>query len=125
MCLPASAARKAYRAASGEYAWRREDLPAALRAIAAQRIAVLGGEVWAIVDDQILGSIPSVRAEPPGVWSWDTSPRDQQESWATYCDRIAEDSIKRVAEMEVEQEAHPDVRNSLYFNVCFVTEDDL
>ena len=123
--ISADTARNAYRAANGEYAWRREDLSAALHSIAGRGLAVLGGEVWAIIDDQVLGLIPSAKDEPPGVWSWDTGPRGRQESWPAYCARTAEESIRTVAEMNVEREARPDLRNSLYFNVCFVNEDDL
>ncbi len=102
--IPAGIGEKAYRASNGEYAWRREDLPEALHAIAGERLAALGGEFWAIVNNQITGLIPGAKAEPPGVWSWDTSPRNQQESWAEYCVRTAEESIKAVEQMDVEAE---------------------
>ncbi len=115
---------RAYRAANGELAWRREDVAEALAAIADADLATLGGEVWLVIDDKIHGMIPSDTNEPPGVWPWDTKPRNDTESWSEYCRRTAEESISAVNDMAVESQCRKDVRNYIRFNVTFVGPDD-
>ncbi len=123
--LPETIIATAYRAANGELAWQRADLPAALTAIAVSGQAVLGGEVWvAVGEGRWAGLVPDARGGPPGVWHWETAPRTAGESWPAYCRRAADESARVVAGMRVEEEAHPAVRDRLYFNLTWVAEQD-
>jgi hypothetical protein len=124
--LPEPVTAVAYRAANGELAWRRAELPAALLAIAEAGLAVLGGEVWlAVGDGRWDGLIPDACGGLPGVWHWDTAPRLAGESWLAFCHRAAEESARAVAEMRVEEESDPAVWDRLYFNLTYVTEAEL
>jgi hypothetical protein len=80
---------RAFLAPNGEYAWRREDVPTALTSLADAGCAILGGEVWMVIDEKIHGVIPSAIDEPPGVWPWDTEPRTDSEDWTEFCHRTA------------------------------------
>jgi len=122
--LPQSITAVAFQAANGEFAWRRSNVPDALRAIAASGHAVLGGEVWVVAGDRITGLVPSCKGEPPGVWHGETLPRSAKESWADYCHRTANDSIRTVEMMAVEDEVREDVRDSLFFNITYVEEGE-
>ena len=121
--LPESIIAVAYRASTGELAWRRADIPAALSAIAASGQAVLGGEVWvAVGDGRWHGLVPDKHGGPPGVWHWDTAPRAAGESWPAYCARAAEESAQAVAGLRIEEESDPSVRDRLFFNLTYIPE---
>lgn len=123
MILPELITSCAYRASNGELAWRRQDVPAALSAIAACGQAVLSGEVWiALGDGRWYGLIPDRCGGPDGVWHWSTAPRSTDELWQAYCDRAAEESAHIVAQMRVEEESASSVEGKLWFNLTYVPE---
>ena len=122
--LPRSVTSRAFRASNGEYAWRRRDLPEALRAIASTCWAILGGEVWVVRNDEIWAAIPEVGGGPSGVWGWEIQPRRPDERRSDYCNRTVQESLESVDQMPVEASARLDVRDRLYFNVTYVREDD-
>lgn len=123
VALPASITAIAYRAENGELAWRRDDVPAALAAIAASGQAVLGGEVWVTLGrGDWTGLVPFRNGGPDGVWAWDTKPRSAVETWQKYCDRAARDSERIVAGLRMEDEADPSVAEALHFNFTFISE---
>src|SRR6476660_348386 len=90
--LPESITSRAYRAPNGEMAWRRADIPRVVAAIAESGQAILGGEVWGILDDGRYGMIES-KDGGWGVWQWDTKLRGLRESWPAYCRRTADESV--------------------------------
>jgi hypothetical protein len=112
----------AYRSANGEFAWHRTDIARAIEAIRVARLAILGWEVWSVQGTTWTGLIPSVRSEPPGVWSFDTALREIAEPWADYCDRTASETRKQIEDQPVEAESAPEVRDSLRFNLTYVAE---
>lgn len=121
--FPESITRVAYRSRGDELAWRREDVPAALAAIAASGHAVLGGEVWVVLGGgRWTGLVPDRDGGPDGAWTWDTKPRRQGEPWQDYCDRTARDSEQVVADFQAEAGAAPSVLGKLYFNFTYIPE---
>lgn len=123
--LPYSISAAAFLSSTGEYAWRRSEIEVALVAIRDTEQAVLGGEVWRIAgSDQWSGLIPGRGGSPDGVWHWETAPRTAIESWGTYCDRTARESIDAVRRMAVEDETLPGLVDSLRFNVSFIDETE-
>ncbi len=121
--LRAEFSGRAYRAANGELAWRRADVVDVLEEIAATRQAVLGGEVWAIVDGTVHGVIPD-RAGNRCVRGWDTGGRRGVEPWDVYCARTAEQSSRTIQAMNVEDEVDESFRDGLRFNLWYITEPD-
>jgi hypothetical protein len=123
--VPAPATPPAFTARNGELAWRREDIEDALTLLAADARAVLGGEVWLITGaDSWDGLIPQRDGSAPGVYSWDTAPRAAAESWPTYCQRTASESVEAVRAIRVEQETLPELVDRLRFNVTYVAEQE-
>ena len=123
--LPAHATAQAFKAANGEYAWKRADVATALGAISASGQAVLGGEVWVVTKGRRLGLVPSSDGqEPPRVWHWDTAEQERSEPWREYCARTAAESNAVVNAMRVEDYSRQDVRDHLFFNLTFVDEND-
>jgi hypothetical protein len=121
--LPKAIEAAAYRAQNGELAWRRDDLPAVFKAIADSGQAILGGEVWGILDDALYGTIPS-KDGGSGVWHWDTESRGLQESWSAYCRRTADESALAVAGMPIEGKTTDAFRDKLWFNLAYTTESE-
>ena len=72
-----------------------------------------------------MGLIPSAGGEPPAVWRWETSDRRLTEPWGDYCERTADESIAVVTDMKVEDEARPDIRDDLFFNVTYVGQGEV
>ena len=58
--LPKQVKASAFKDADGEYAWRRADVIFALQAIADSGQAILGGEVWVVIDDGIIEAVPKI-----------------------------------------------------------------
>jgi hypothetical protein len=116
----------AFVAANGEFAWRRQDIEHALRAISDSGHATLGGEVWLITGEHSWdGLIPSLSGGPPGVWHWETKPRSASESWQQYCARTAAESVEAVRNIRVEQDTPPELVDRLRFNVTYVAETEI
>lgn len=124
--LPLDLTAKAYVAPNGELAWRRRDLPEALRALVDAGHAVLGGEVWMVEDPcrNWDGLIPRGDGSSPGVWGWDTAGRRSTETWHVYTERTLRESLEAVGKMNVEDEADPAIVPMLWFNVTTVGVDE-
>ncbi len=113
----------AFVAGNGEFAWRREDIDAALFSIRDSDHATLGGEVWLITGEHSWdGLIPSIGGGPPGVWHWETEPRAASESWQQYCARTAAESVEAVRDIRVEQVTPSELIDRLRFNVTYGAE---
>jgi len=126
--LPHEIETKAYISPGAkEYARRRIDLEHALSAIVKSGQAILGGEVWLVkkMAQNWTGLIPSSNGAPPGVWSWETEMRKNNETWNKYCERTHSESVKSVSELKVEEEAALDVLPLIWFNICFVEEHEV
>jgi hypothetical protein len=126
--LPAHVAARAYVSpGSGEFAWKRGDLPEAMQALVRSGMAILGGEVWVVESPESnwSGLVPSSDNSPPGVWSWDTAAQMPDETWDAYCQRTLQESLESVARMNVEAEAAEHVRSLLWFNVTSVHRNDV
>jgi hypothetical protein len=96
-----------------------------LTSLAADARAVLGGEVWLITGaDSWDGLIPQRDGGAPGVYSWDIAPRAAAESWPTYCQRTASESVEAVRAIRVEQETLPELVDRLRFNATYVAEQE-
>ena len=126
--MPAHIVAKAYVSPGArELAWKRADLPEALRALVESGHAILGGEVWVVeaLNGNWNGLIPSKDNALLGVWSWDTPERRPDETWQGYSERTLRESLEAIAKMNVEGEAAEAVLPALWFNVTSVGRDDV
>jgi hypothetical protein len=124
MSLPKDITTKAFRPGNGELAWRRQDIEEAITAIRDSGQAILGGEVWLVTNSHSWnGLIPTGSGKNSAVWHWETEARLAAESWHGYCQRTAEESVRAVRSMNVENETLPSLRDRLRFNLTYITED--
>ncbi|HEX9758124.1 MAG TPA: hypothetical protein VGB26_10025 [Nitrospiria bacterium] len=123
--LPQNILNNAFRAPNGELAWPRDSIKEALIEIAKSGMAILGGEVWGIINGTIQGILPNKNVyEHPGAWSWDTQEKLSSETWSDYCNRCVRESIEAISGLAVEDTVHPDFRDKLVFNVCFIKKGE-
>ena len=108
--LPRDLTDRAARASYGGYAWRREDLPEAFRAIAEAGGIIRGGDLWVIQHGLIYSVLPSPVPEGwPGVWGWTTQPRGAGESIEGFRNRSVKEGM--------------DLLSDLWFSVIYATAD--
>ena len=75
--------------------------------------------------DNWLGLVPDRGGGPPGVWHWETTAKKPNESWETYCERTAQESLLAVTDLKVEQDAREDVAAHIWFNVTYVESHEV
>ncbi len=96
--LPEEKKSSAFVTDDGEFAWQRQHIFAALRAIADTGQAILGGDVWAVEDSKICSLFP----ESKGVRMWNTQPYKPNESWSEYCHRTCDESVREIEKTRLE-----------------------
>jgi hypothetical protein len=125
--LPQEWRDRAFRANSGELAWRREDAIGVVSLLAARDLAILGGEVWHVDRlGRIWGAIPLKDEGPATVFHWEVDPilDRETETWSQYCHRAAEYSVSTILEMHPENEVRPDLRSGLRYNLTCATREE-
>jgi len=88
----------AFRSSNGECGWTREQAVKVVAILRGQSLAVLGGELWLVLDGahSWSGLIPQ-REGSDAVYAWETK-RSPNEHWATFVNRCAADSIAAAEE---------------------------
>jgi hypothetical protein len=119
MTLPPELERAAFRCANGEYAWRPQDVPRAVKHLAESGVAILGGELWMVIEDAIYPIIPAVTG-PPIVWTWSCD-RQPDEPWLNYVARSAEAARDATRDFSLEGIKQPRGAD-FYFNLTWASE---
>lgn len=123
---------KAIESINGELAWKKDDIKLVLEEIMSAGHTVLGGEVWAVVNETNLspvtkivdgriavGLIPGRNGET-GVYSWDTCERKKiWESQNRYKRKVINASLKAIECLKVESSVSPEFQNSIYYNLVW------
>jgi hypothetical protein len=110
----------AHRSRGGECAWTRADAKVAAAVLAQRRLAVLGGEVWRVVDGRINGVVPQ-RSGPPAVYAWD-SRRNAGESWQAYVERCARESQTWIERWPEPDDLPTGLDGTILYNLTWVDE---
>jgi len=110
----------AFKSHTGEYAWRREDIPAAVTEIAGRHFAILGGEIWIVRNSEIWGVVPQSEG-PPRVYHWETE-RHPREDWSAFASRSASETLDTVQEMPIEAEMALPEGAEIFYNLTWVSE---
>ncbi|MGI4791659.1 MAG: hypothetical protein ACRYFS_22785 [Janthinobacterium lividum] len=118
---------KAYRTSYGELAWKRGDAIEAAQALADAGLAILGGEVWYVLEDGTMyGTIPGFVLEGGlgSVFRWVCEParRRSTETWQQFCARAAAYTIEVLVDIDVERRILPGMASSLRYNFGYISE---
>jgi len=120
--IPEEITKNTFRAKNGEYGWRREQVPAVVAFLRQQMQAVLGGELWWVLDGEHTwsGSIPQ-REGPDSVYHWETE-RRSNESWRAFVDRCATNATEAAKVLPGADELPRDLPGQILYNLTWVSE---
>lgn len=120
--LPDSVLQAAFVPASGEYAWRKRDLAAAVQAVADAGLLILGGEAWIVRDGGFAGLIP-LRDGTLSVFHWEPE-LPSHLPWDDAVHAAAEYTLNVIADLGVEDEAADEFARDVWYCLSFVTRDE-
>ena len=114
--------KEAFRATNAEFGWTRAQIHHVVPILRSQLLAVVGGEVWWVLDGARSwnGLIPQ-RNGPDGVYTWETK-RRPDESWSSFVTRCASDTIAAVEKWPVAGELRQNLPGRILYNLTWVTE---
>jgi hypothetical protein len=119
--LPKEIVSIAFIANDGEYAWQREHIFAALRAIAETGQAILGGDVWTLENGEVCSIFPNTR----GIRMWNTESQKPDELWADYCQRTLSESINEIEKTQLENTVSQELQKLIFFNPIYIEKNDI
>ena len=120
--FPPELERDAFRANNGEFGWTRLQIPTVIDVLRAERIGILGGELWWVRDgtEGWVGLIPQ-RHGPPGVCHWETE-RRSGEPWSQFIERGASDALAVIGRWPMSGDLPPDLPGRILYNRTLVSE---
>jgi hypothetical protein len=120
--LPEDLTKNSFRAKNGEYGWRREQVPAVVAVLHKQMQAVLGGELWWVLDgaESWSGFIPQLEGADT-VYHWETE-RLPNETWTAFVGRCADHAIEAAKILPGKDEVPPDLPGQILYNLTWVSE---
>src|SRR5215212_3592264 len=86
---------KAFHSQTDEYAWQRADALAAIKALANNSLAILGGEVWIVQNNEIL-ALPPLKTGSNAVIGRDTREKSGEETWKEFVERTAREAVAAI-----------------------------
>jgi hypothetical protein len=99
----------------GEAAWPRSEALRVLEWAGANRLAVLGGEVW-------LPTRPGPTIPTPHVYEWTIVPRYPEEAWQAFVSRSVAQSVQYVSGFDWADQDKAHHALEPYFNLVLVDE---
>ena len=124
MEFPLEIESKAFKAENGEYAWLKENIPAAVEALVQKGFAILGGEVW-LVRGREINAAPLLKTGPCGIFHWESKRADSSESWSQFVQRSAGETLQAVHNMNVEDEIVAQPEAKIFYNITWCSEEEL
>ncbi len=120
--LPPEIMELAFRSGD-EYAWKRDDIAEVVAAMTEAQLAIMGGEVWGVMDVGIL-SMLKLKDGRTAVFSWDTGMKHEQESWEDFVDRCCVETLTAIRDLNVEQEVIDEHAGSIYYSLTWFDQSD-
>ncbi len=119
--FPLELERDAFRASNGEFGWTRAQIPVVVGVLRADRVGILGGELWWVRDGfaDWVGVIPQ-RHGPPGAYPWETT-REPGEPWLHFVERGASDALAAVERWPTPGDLPPDLPGRILYNLTWVS----
>jgi len=121
MKLPSDIEKKAFKSGN-EYAWKQDDIPSVIEALLLAKQAILGGELWMLQGNKIIGLIPQ-KSGPPAVYPWETE-RINGERWDVFIKRCAEETQNAIAKYSVDEDMFLLPGDKIYFNLSWISEEE-
>lgn len=120
--LPEEIRKAAFKATNGEFGWTRAQVPEVVRILREQRLAILGGEVWWVLDGARAwnGSIPQHQGVD-AVYAWETM-REPPESWLAFVNRCAAETVAAVEKWPGSGDLRPNLPGRILYNLTWVGE---
>ena len=119
--LPEEVILSAFVSKDGEYAWQLPQIFAALRSIAEIGQAILGGDVWTVVNGEIHSLFPNTK----GIRMWNTKPQNPDELWFDYCQRTCIESIGEIENTELENAVSQEFQQYIFYSPTYIEENDI
>jgi hypothetical protein len=116
--------RGAFKASNREFGWARTQVPLVVSTLAGRGLAILGGELWWVLDGAHTwnGSIPQAEGVD-AVYTWETI-RREDEPWRSFVARCARDTLEAVAALPREGEVRPNLPGRILYNLTWVDESE-
>ncbi|MBF5041597.1 hypothetical protein FGE12_04300 [Aggregicoccus sp. 17bor-14] len=120
--LPPSLLGTAFVSTSQEYAWRKAELPRAVRELADASLLILGGEAWIAEDGHFLGLLPTLDGQSCVIhWETEVPPALP---WREQVAQAAEQTLRIIPGLDAEEEVVPEYRDLIWYNVTFCNEEE-
>jgi hypothetical protein len=115
---------------NGERAWLPHVIERAVSDLVARDRAILGGELWVVLDDgTVYGLVPylhdptsTIEDNRPWLWHWDCK-REPLEEWRAFCERAGREAVEAVSELPYEA-VPEEFRQHLYVNLTDADESE-
>ena len=107
---------------NGEYGWTRAQIPRVVEVLVAQRMGILGGEVW-WVHRRLEVLIPQRRSETPFIYAWETR-RRRDEPWHAFIQRAAAETVHIVQDWPGPDDLPTDLPGQILYNLTWLSEED-
>jgi hypothetical protein len=116
--------KASFRAVNGEYGWTRSQVPQVVEILRADRLAILGGELWWVPErsSSWIGLIPQ-RKGPDAVYTWETR-RRRKEPWSAFVARCASDTLAAVGRWPPPDDLPSDLPGRILYNLTWVDETE-
>lgn len=113
----------AFGAGDGAYAWKKEALPMVLETLAAENLAVIGGEIWGIRDFAIYPALPTRRGDTR-IFSWSAPNKTPDTKWPAYFNECIRYAHRAIQDLDAESQVAPSFRDQLVYHLPFYNEQD-
>ena len=114
----------AFRSSNGECGWTREQTIDVIAILRKQSLAILGGELWLVLDGSRswIGLIPQ-RVGPDAVYTWETK-RYPNEHWEAFVNRCVADTTAAVERWPEPDDLPPNLAGRILYNLTWVNEEE-
>jgi hypothetical protein len=128
--LPKFISDKGIISESGEIAWNKNNVMEAIEEIVKLNYAILGGDVWALIDipksnnpidykDIYVGIIPFKNGDRVCNWYSD---RKQNENWLDFVLRSKKETLEFINESNIENRVKEELSDKIYYCLVFIEE---
>lgn len=108
----------AFGAGDNAYAWKKEALPMVLETLAAEGLAVVGGEIWGIKGFEIYPAVPSLMGHTR-IYAWSAPDKPPDTDWPTYVSACVRYAHQAIQDLDAESQVIPPFRDRLVYHLQF------